>query len=253
MQVSFPPNIATTIFTVSFTILVAVVTDNLMRSFIKLPKTMNSKRSKTLLMIFQNTLTIIIYVLALYIIFLELGINITPLLASAGIIGVALGFGARSLIEDLIAGLFLLSENSIAIGDTIKVDDVEGTIEKIGFRTVTLVADTGATTIIPNGMVKKLTNFSRHRATINIDIPLAPNQSQKVITKALTEAITQCKKKTEDTPAPIIDAKIAGIEAFSPLTIRVRLVTKSEDRTEIARLFRGIITEQFEKDKIAFA
>jgi len=159
-QFHFSPELAKTLFSISLTVLVAIIIDNILRAFIKVPKHFDNRRSQTYATILRNIVAIVVYIIALYVIMTQLNVNITPLLASAGIIGVAIGLGARTLIEDLISGLFLLSQDSIAIGDDIKIDDAEGTIEKINFRTLTIRSGTGALYIIPNGQIKKVINFS---------------------------------------------------------------------------------------------
>src|SRR5437016_3993333 len=126
MHFTFSPALVKSLFTVSMTILIAILADNFFRMFIKLPKHFENRRAQTFVTIIRNIVTVIVYGIALHIIFIELGINITPLLASAGILGITVGIGARPLVEDLITGLFLLSQDSIAVGDYIRIDDIEG-------------------------------------------------------------------------------------------------------------------------------
>src|SRR5437667_221240 len=194
MHFSFSSELAKTFFSISLTILIAVVVDHLLRSLIRVPKHFDTRRSRTYVTILRNIIAVVVYAIALHVIFLELGINITPLLASAGIVGIALGLGAKSLIEDLIAGLFMLSQDSIAIGDFVKIDDVEGTIEQIGFRTLTINGDNGALSIIPNGQIKKVINFSRTKSRLQIDIPVKADQAIASVLKALEEALAQLQK-----------------------------------------------------------
>src|SRR5437667_12373606 len=130
--------IAQGLFYVSLTILVAIIVNRILRSFIKVPKKFESRRAHTYVTIVRNIVTIIIYTITIYVILVTLGVNFTPLLASAGIIGVIIGISARTAIEDLINGFFLLTQDSIAIGDYVKLETAEGYIEKIGARTLTV-------------------------------------------------------------------------------------------------------------------
>ena len=120
-----------------------------------------SKRARTLILVAQNTTTAIIVVLALFMVLSELGINITPLLTSAGIIGFAVSFGSQSLIKDLIAGLFLLAEDTVREGEIVQVAGIKGEVKRIGIKTITLKDEEGTLHTIPNGSIKVVSNFSR--------------------------------------------------------------------------------------------
>jgi small-conductance mechanosensitive channel len=124
-------------------------------------KKIPSKRAKTLISVVQNTASIIIFVVAVLTLLSELGINIAPLLTSAGIIGFAISFGSQSLIKDLIAGLFLLIEDTIREGEILQVAGIKGTVKRIGIRTTTLKDEKGTLHIIPNGSIKVVSNLSR--------------------------------------------------------------------------------------------
>src|SRR5471030_3190559 len=117
------------------TLLIAVLVDYILRSLIRVPKHFTNKRTKTVAAVTKNLITSLVYLFALYVILTLFGINLTPLLASASVIGIIIGIGARSIIEDFANGIFLLSLDSIAIGDYIKIGDTEGIIELIGART----------------------------------------------------------------------------------------------------------------------
>src|SRR6266566_8936230 len=153
----------TSLINVCLILLVTIILNSLLRSFIRIPKKLDTRRGRTYVSIVRSTISIILFAVALHIIFILLGINIAPLLASAGIIGITIGIGARPLVEDLVTGLFLLSQNSIAVGDYVRIDDIEGTIEAINFRTLDIRAENGALAIIPNSQVKKVVNFSRYQ------------------------------------------------------------------------------------------
>jgi moderate conductance mechanosensitive channel len=161
MDLEFSKSIIQNVFFVSLTLLCAVVANSVLRHFVKFPANIENRRQKTLISVIRNVISILVYAIALYVIFGLLDINIAPLLASAGIIGLSIGMGARPLIEDLIGGVTLLSQDSIAIGDEVDIDGSVGRIEKIGFRTLTIRAKDGSLHIIPNGMVKKVINHSR--------------------------------------------------------------------------------------------
>ncbi len=247
--------LARNIFNVALILLIAILVNQLLRSFVRVPKGFDNRRTQTYASIIRNIITILVYAVALHVVFIIFGINITPLLASAGIIGIALGFGARPLIEDLIAGIFLLSQASIAIGDYVKLDDIEGYIESIGFRTLTIRTDEGALSIIPNGQIKKVINFSRHRANVIIDIPVKADSNVDAVLKVLKESLSALEKDTDLSSSLFPDSIVNGLEDIKPagpMMIRTTIVTHSSLRWEVARKFRYLVKKGFEKNKLAF-
>ena len=149
-----------TIYYVLLTLLITLIVNAILRSLIKLPVRLESRRGRAYVSIIRNTISVVVYAIALHVIFGFLNINIAPLVTSAGIVGLSIGLGAKPLIEDLVGGLTLLSQESIAIGDDVEIDGSVGKIEKIGFRTLNIRAKDGSLHIIPNGMVKKVINFT---------------------------------------------------------------------------------------------
>jgi len=246
---------AKTYFYVSLTILIAALADHLLKSFVKVPKRVESKRAKTYVSILRSIITIIVYTIALNIVLSLLQINITPILASAGVISVIIGISARSAFEDFISGIFLLSEHSIAIDDYVKLDDVEGYIEAIGFRTLTIRGENGAMYIVPNGLVKKVVNFSRHKAHIIIDLPLKPDQSIELVLKSVQDALSELQKDKDVGESLFPGSLVNGVEDFKPagpMLVRATIITYPARRFEVARKFRYLVKKEFEKQKILF-
>lgn len=238
------------------TLLIAVLLDYIFRNLIKFPKRFRNKRTNTVAAIIRNVITIIIYIFAGYTILTIFGINLTPLLASASIIGIILGIGARSIIEDFVNGLFLLSLDSIAIGDYIQIDDTEGIIEHIGARTLTIRAQNGSVHIVPNSQIKELINFSKHKFNLFIDVPVKVDQD---ITKVLDASETALKKLKDDkefSDALFPGSQVNGIEDFKltdAMIIRITITTYPIRRWEIGRKYRILLKQEFEKHKILFA
>lgn len=131
------------------------------------------KRVQTLARIFMGTGTVLIVIIAGFMILSELGINIYPLLAGFGVIGVALGFGAQYLIRDLIAGFFVLVENQYNIGDWISIAGIDGSVQEINMRRTVLRDFDGTVHVIPNGEVKTASNYSKEWARVNLNISVA--------------------------------------------------------------------------------
>ena len=119
------------------------------------------KRAETLGHIIVTTGNIVIYIIILLMILSLLGIDIRPILAGAGVIGLAIGFGAQSLVKDFVSGLFILVENQYGIGDKIKIGSFEGKVIRITMRSTVLKNDEGKTYYISNGLIKDVINMSQ--------------------------------------------------------------------------------------------
>jgi moderate conductance mechanosensitive channel len=156
MDLSFTPEIAKDSFFIALTLLFAILVSSVLRSFIRVPKGLENKRGNTFASVLKSAVSVIVYAIALHVIFGILDINVAPLLASVGIVGLAVGMGARPLIEDLIGGMTILAQSEVAIGEEVEVDGSVGKIEKINLRTLTLRAKDGSVIIIPNSLVKKV-------------------------------------------------------------------------------------------------
>lgn len=248
-------------FYICLTILIAILVDLLLKSLIRVPKHFDNRRTRSLTALFRNIITTIVYVFAFYIIFNVLNINLTPLLAYASIVGIILGIGARSILEDFVNGLFLLSQETFTIGDYIKIDDdpkegfiAEGIVERIGIRTVTIRSYLDGTLIIvPNGKVKKFINYSRPRTCALIDLFVkADNDIDKTL-KAADKALDILSKDEELGKYVFNESKVVGIEEFQTfnfMTIRVTIYTPAIRRLDVGRKYRYLVKKEFEKNKI---
>jgi small-conductance mechanosensitive channel len=131
------------------------------------------KRAKTLGDLFTWTLGLLIGVIVLFMILAELGINITPLLASAGVAGIAIGFGAQNIIKDFLSGLFISLEDQYNTGDVVKIAGIAGLVEEVNLRRTVLRDLDGILHTIPNGAITTASNYTRDWARVNLDVPVA--------------------------------------------------------------------------------
>ena len=131
-----------------------------------------SARLRTLLPLLRTTLLVTILLVAGLMVLSEIGVNIAPLLAGAGIVGVAIGFGSQKLVQDLITGIFLLLENAMQVGDWVTVSGLSGTVENLSVRTIRLRAGDGSVHIIPFSAVTTVTNVNRGlgNASVSVDV-----------------------------------------------------------------------------------
>ncbi|MFO8010779.1 MAG: mechanosensitive ion channel family protein [Dehalococcoidia bacterium] len=131
------------------------------------------QRADTLSGFLVAVAVVIVWAVAIFMTLPEFRVNVGPLLAGAGIIGIAIGFGAQGLIRDLLAGIFIILEDQYAKGDWIQIAGVDGEVEHLGLRRTVLRDFNGSTHVVPNGEIKLSTNYTKDWASVNLDMPVA--------------------------------------------------------------------------------
>jgi small conductance mechanosensitive channel len=131
------------------------------------------KRTRTLSRVLRKTVGILVGIMIVFTILDEIGINIGPALAGLGVVGIAVGFGAQSLVKDVINGLFILMENQFGIGDVVKVGDIKGLVEEVNLRRTILRDIDGAVHYIPNGEIVIASNYTREYSRVNLNITVS--------------------------------------------------------------------------------
>ena len=152
------------------------------------------KREETIIAVFSGTFGILVWVAAVMMIVSEFGVDIGPLIAGAGIVGVAVGFGAQYLVRDIISGLFIILENQYRVGDSVCLGDTCGTVETISLRTTTLRDLDGTVHTIPNGEIKLTSNKSKDFAKINLDVGISYDTDLKKAIKVINEVGVEMNK-----------------------------------------------------------
>src|SRR5699024_2710439 len=135
---------------------------------------LSERREKTLTKLVQSVLTYVIWFIAIVMMLQSgFGLEIGPLIAGAGVVGLAIGFGAQNLVRDILSGFFIIFEDQFAVGDYIFASEVEGTVEEIAIRTTKILAWTGEMNVVPNGNITQVTNYSVSNglAIVDINIP----------------------------------------------------------------------------------
>lgn len=240
---------------VSITLLAWLVNRALKR-LIHIPRRLETRRAKTITTVFKSLISAVVYTTALYFVFKTLGIDVTPLVASAGIAGLAIGFGARSVVEDLLSGVFLLLEDSIAVGDLVRTGSSEGIVNNISFRTITLKDKDGALHIIPNGKVGTVVNLSRSKARINIDLTVSAEQKIDSLLNLFDRTLDQLHKDPQLSDKISAGSQVKGIEDFLPggkMVVKIVLYTHWRHQWEVSRRFRYLLKKNLEKAKISLA
>ncbi|OGD86695.1 hypothetical protein A2Z23_03070 [Candidatus Curtissbacteria bacterium RBG_16_39_7] len=215
----------------------------------------SQRRLKTLLSVFYNAATILIIFIAGLIILGELGINIAPILASAGVVGLAIGFGAQTLVRDIITGLFLLSEDQIRVGDLVKIGAFEGAVERIGIRSIVLREMSGSLIIIPNSQASSVVNMSRDFSQVDLTVGISTKHKIDEVLKLIRSVCDSLYKNPDFKDKILAQPEVLGVEeiAGAKLSIRVLVKTKPKKQFNVARELRYQIKKAFEEKGFEFA
>jgi len=193
-----------------------------------------------------------IYIVAAYYVLTQLNINVTPLFASAGVLGIIIGLGVRSFIEDFFTGILILTQDTISVGDYVEIGGAQGITEAVGLRTVRLKDQNGAIHIFPNREIKKIVNYSRRLARVVVDVPIKSNQPVDRSIRALEQAIEELKKDKVLSARISEGSHVQGVERITgnSIAVRVLIITRAAFRWDTARRYRYLALRQLEKTKI---
>jgi len=214
-----------------------------------------SKRARTLSITINGAMKAFVLVVAGSMIIESVGIKIGPILASVGFIGLAFGFGAQSLVKDIVTGFFLLVENQFGVGDVITVAGVSGQVEDINLRVTRLRDSKGIVHHIPNGQITVVSNMTKDWSRALLDIPVNLETDIERATGAIRAVCDQMKADTAFAPLLLEDFEVLGIETLdqNAATLRVMVKTMPLRQWEVARELRQRIKETFDKEGIAMA
>lgn len=210
------------------------------------------KRAQTLGNILRHALLIVITFIAVLTILGELGIQLGPLLATAGIGAVALGFGAQSLVKDVISGFFIILENQYRIGDAIDVAGVSGLVESVSLRKTVLRDLEGRVHTIPNGEIKVVTNLSKEWSRAVVDIGISYREDIDQIITLLSEIGKELAEEEPYKSAILEPMQILGVEQFKESEIIIRMIVKTVPlkQWEVSRELRRRIKNRFDEKGI---
>ena len=210
------------------------------------------KRAQTLGKILRHAFLIVITFIAVLMILGELGIQVGPLLATAGIGAVALGFGAQSLVKDVISGFFVILENQYRIGDAIDVAGVSGLVESVSLRKTVLRDLEGKVHTIPNGEIKVVTNLSKEWSRAVVDIGISYREDIDQIITLLSEVGKELADEEPYKSAILEPMQILGVEQFKESEIVIRMIVKTVPlkQWEVGRELRRRIKNRFDEKGI---
>lgn len=186
-----------------------------------------SARAASISGVIGSTLTVLIWVVAFILVLGEVGLNLGPFIAGAGIIGVALGFGAQSLVQDCIAGLFMLMEDQYGIGDVVDVGEATGTVEEVALRTTVLRGIDGTVWHVPNGEIQRVGNMSQLWSTALVDIDVAYDADLESVRTILMQTANDVCASEDWSNDILEEPKVLGVETLGADGITLRLVVKT--------------------------
>jgi small conductance mechanosensitive channel len=213
------------------------------------------QRAETMGSVFRSMATFAIFATAFVMILGELGFNLAPILASAGILGIALGFGAQNLVRDFLSGIFMILEDQFGVGDVIDVKEAVGVVEAVSLRTTRLRDVNGCVWHVRNGEILRVGNHSQgwSRAIVDVPVDYAEDINRVRVTLKETAAAMRAEPRWED--AILDEPEVWGIETLSgeQVVIRVTARTTADERMNVTRELRQRIKEAFDAAGIAVA
>ena len=211
-----------------------------------------SRRAATLKSVTRYILTILIGGIAAVMILGEFGVDIGPLLATAGVLGLAVGFGAKNLVEDMISGFFILLENQIRVGDVVEIAGHSGVVEKLNLR-MTILRDLGGNVhFVRNGEIDIVTNKTKDYSRYLFDIGIAYKENVDEAMALMTEVDAELRKDADFGAVMLEPLEIMGLDRFadSAVIIRARNKTRPGQQWRVGREFKRRLKARFDREGI---
>ncbi len=210
------------------------------------------QRARTMGTVLKSVVSIVVFVIATLMVLSKLGQNIAPLLASAGILGVALGFGSQSLVKDFLSGMFMLFEDQYGVGDVIDVGEASGTVEAVSLRVTRLRDVNGTVWYVRNGEIPRVGNMSQNWARSVLDVGIGYHADLAKVRRVLQEVAHDLWEDEDFKGLIIEEPEVWGVESLTPdgVTMRVTLKTAPLEQWNIARQMRERIKARFDYEGI---
>ncbi|MEA2973191.1 MAG: moderate conductance mechanosensitive channel [Actinomycetota bacterium] len=211
------------------------------------------QRAATLAGVAASTLRVAIWTVAILLIAGEVGLNLGPLLAGAGIVGLALAFGAQSLVKDFVSGFFILAEDQYGVGDLITVGAVQGNVEEVNLRVTTIRANDGTVWFVPNGDIRMVGNAAKDWAKAVVDIVVPKGADLALAIAAITNEVDTLAADEAWAEALTEKPQVLGVETMGTegVTVRVEVKTAPGNRARVARELRTRIGARLYREGIA--
>ena len=210
------------------------------------------KRADTLVKLLRQGMLISIWVIAILVILREMGFEIAPILAGAGILGLAVGFGAQNLVRDIISGFFIIMENQVRVGDVTVINGTGGLVEALNFRTIVLRDLHGTLHVFPNGTISTLSNMTHQWSAYVFDLPVAYKEDTDRVVKIIEQIGLDLKEDAYFGPLMLDNLEIFGVDKFadSGVVIRGRIKTRPIKQWEVGRQFLRRVKKTFDSEGV---
>jgi small-conductance mechanosensitive channel len=214
--------------------------------------TAQEQRARTLVSLLRSVGIVVIAVIVIFMVLGALGLELGPLLAGAGVVGLAISFGAQSLVKDIISGLFILFENQFGVGDIIRIESVGGVVERMTLRVVVLRDIQGVVHIIPNGEIKRVSNLTRSFSRAVFEVGVAYREDADRVMEVMREVGREMWEDPEWRPLLTEEITVPGIESFgdSSVNIRIMATTVPLKQWDVAREMRRRLKRRFDAEGI---
>lgn len=221
-----------TLIEIAFIILIAIlvvhagkyIIRRIFRINLKGPIRKEVRREQTLLKLLENALSYVVYFSAILAILQEFNIDVKGLLAGAGVLGLAVGFGAQSLVKDVISGFFILFEDQFSVGDYVKIGTAEGKVEEIGLRTTKIKNFTGEIFILPNGTIAQVVNYSMKNSLAIVDVTIPFELGVEKVEKSINAFLESMSKENPDL---LGKPKLIGAHDFTEDSVIERIIAET--------------------------
>ncbi len=207
-----------------------------------------AKRARTIGSLLRKVVNTTVIAVAVLMALQELDVNIVPVLTGAGIAGLAVGFGAQTLVRDVISGFFLILEDQVRVGDVVSVDGTAGLVEAINLRTIVLRDLAGTVHVIPNGSITRLSNLTKDYSYAVLDVGVAYKEDTDEVVGVLRQVADELAQDPAFAPSILAPLEVLGVDAFgdSQVTIKVRIKTVPLKQWEVGREYRRRIKKAFD-------
>jgi small conductance mechanosensitive channel len=210
------------------------------------------RKKKTLVPLFHWLMNVAAVFVGAVIVLSQFGVNVTPILAGAGIVGLAVGFGAQSLVKDFITGLFLLFEDSVAVGDVVVINGTGGLVEAVTLRTVKMRDLAGNVHVVPNGSIDMITNMTKEYSRYVFEVGIAYREDVDEVTGILKEIGESIQNDPEYQGDILEPLEILGVDRFddSAVVIKARITTRPIKQWRVGREFNRRMKKMFDERNI---
>jgi small conductance mechanosensitive channel len=201
----------------------------------KSPLKFDQRRTKTIGKLIGSLISSTVNFFVIILVLSQFGFNLAPILAGAGVLGLAIGFGAQSLVKDVITGFFIIFEDQFAVGDVIQTGTFKGTVEEIGMRVTRIRNWTGEVHIIPNGLITQVTNFSSHNSLAVVDVTVAYEADLEKALQATKETV---RRVYEGSDLIVKEPSVLGVQTVTntDVTLRISAECRPNAQAEVMRV-----------------